>query len=280
MKERRKFRLSWSLIISYIFLTILAVFAVFPFLWIVSTAIKSPGETTDNPIALLPKDITFENYIKAFSELGFGTNLLNSLFISIATTIIALIVSAMAAYAIVRFFPNAGKRLTKVLLMTYMFPPILLAVPFSIIFIQMGLINTYIGLIIAYLSFSIPFAVWMLLSFFRTVPLEVEESASVDGANKIRVFIQIVIPIVTPGLVATAIYTFINAWNEFLFALIFINSSEKMTISVALDALTGAEVLDWGVMMAASSIVVLPTIIFFILIQNKISGGISDGSIK
>src|SRR5699024_11714784 len=99
--------LSWSLIISYIFLTILAVFAVFPFLWIVSTAIKSPGETTDNPISLFPKDITFENYIKAFSELGFGTNLLNSLLISIATTIIALIVSAMAAYAIVRFFPNS-----------------------------------------------------------------------------------------------------------------------------------------------------------------------------
>src|SRR5699024_5206251 len=140
--------------------------------------------------------------------------------------------------------------------------------------------NTRVGLTIAYLSFSIPFAVWMLLSFFRTVPLEIEESASVDGANRVRVFIQIVLPVVAPGIAATAIYTFINAWNEFLFALIFINSTEKMTVSVALDALTGTEVLDWGVMMAASSVVILPTVIFFILIQNKISGGLSEGSIK
>src|SRR5699024_5504218 len=140
--------------------------------------------------------------------------------------------------------------------------------------------NTWVGLIIAYLSFSIPFAVWMLVGFFKTVPLSIEESASVDGASIVRTFVQIVIPIVIPGIVATAIYTFINAWNEFLFALLFINSTEKMTISVALDALTGSEVLDWGVMMAASTIVVLPTVIFFMIIQDKISAGLSDGSVK
>lgn len=280
MGKRKWSNLSWTSILSYLFLTVLAILAVFPLLWIVLTAIKSPGETSQYPLAFLPKEFTFENYVKVFKELGFGQNLFNSLLVSLSTTVIAIVISCMAAYAIVRFFPRGGKILSRILLATYMFPPILLAVPFSVIFAQIGLINSWTGLIIAYLSFSIPFAVWMLVGFFKTVPAEIEESAYVDGANTVRTFVQIVVPIVIPGIVATAIYTFINAWNEFLFALIFINSSEKMTISVALDALTGAEILDWGVMMAASSIVILPTIIFFMIIQDKIAAGLSEGSIK
>lgn len=271
---------SWSQIISYMFLTLLTIVSIFPIFWIIITSLKSPGETSENPLALIPKNLTFDNYMKVFSELGFGQNLFNSLVVSLSTTMIAIVISCMAAYAIVRFFPRGGKVISRILLSTYMFPPILLAVPFSVIFAQMGLINTWVGLIIAYLSFSIPFAVWMLVGFFKTVPLSIEESASVDGASIVRTFVQIVIPIVIPGIVATAIYTFINAWNEFLFALLFINSTEKMTISVALDALTGSEVLDWGVMMAASTIVVLPTVIFFMIIQDKISAGLSDGSVK
>ncbi|WP_198136774.1 carbohydrate ABC transporter permease [Oceanobacillus jeddahense] len=273
-------RLSWSVLISYIYVSILAIVSVFPLLWMFITSIKSPGETSRNPIAFFPETITFDNYVRVFTELGFGTNLLNSLFISLSATAITIVVSSLAAYGIVRFFPKSGKRMTRVLLMTYMFPPILLAVPYTIIISQLGLVNTWTGLIIAYLSFSIPFATWMLVGFFRTVPLEIEESASVDGAGKLRVFIQIVIPIVMPGIVATAIYTFINTWNEFLFALLFINSSEKMPISVALYSLTGTEILDWGAIMAASVIVILPTVIFFTLIQNHIAGGLSEGSIK
>src|SRR5690625_4352560 len=152
-------KLSWSQILSYLFLTVLAIFAVFPLLWIILTAFKAPGETSRYPLAFLPKEITFENYIKVFTELGFGKNLLNSLFVSLSTTVIAIVISCMAAYAIVRFFPKGGKTLSRILLTTYMFPPILLAVPFSVIFAQMGLMNSWIGLIIAYLSFSIPFAV-------------------------------------------------------------------------------------------------------------------------
>src|SRR5699024_3035225 len=273
-------RLNWSMLISYIYLTILAILAAFPLLWILSTSLKTSGESAGNPTKFFPKQITFENYITVFKDLGFGKNLLNSFIVSITATFITIIVSSLAAYAIVRFFPKGGKPITRILLMTYVFPPILLAVPFTIMLTQVGLLNTWTGLIIAYLSFSIPFAIWMLIGFFKSVPLEIEESSSVDGAGKLRTFLQIVLPIVAPGIVATAIFTFINTWNEFLFALLFINSSEKMPISVALYSLTGSEVLDWGVMMAASVVVILPVIIFFMLIQKHITSGLSEGSIK
>lgn len=170
--------------------------------------------------------------------------------------------------------------MTKVLITTYMFPPILLAIPYSLVMAKLGLTNTRIGLIIVYLSFSVPYAVWLLVGFFRTVPLEIEEAGRVDGANKAQIFIQIVLPLVAPGIVATAIYTFINAWNEFLYSLILINGTDKMTVSVALKSLEGAEILDWGDMMAASALVVIPSIIFFCFIQNKIAGGLSEGSVK
>lgn len=193
---------------------------------------------------------------------------------------ITITISALGAYGIVRFYPRFGKLMTRVLITTYMFPPILLAVPYSIIMGKAGLMNTRIGLVIVYLSFSVPYAIWLLVGFFQTVPLEIEEAARVDGANKIQVFVNVALPIVAPGLVAVAIYTFINAWNELLYALIMTNSTSKMTVSIALKSLEGQEILDWGTMMAASVLVVVPSIIFFMLIQKKIAGGLSQGSIK
>lgn len=140
--------------------------------------------------------------------------------------------------------------------------------------------NNRLGLIIVYLSFSVPYAIWLLVGFFQTVPIEIEEAAKIDGANKIQVYSQVALPIIAPGVVAVAIYTFINAWNEFLFSLILMNSSNKMTVAVALKSLEGQEVLDWGVMMAASALVVLPSIVFFMLIQKRIAGGLASGSVK
>lgn len=266
--------------LNYIYLTILAIVSVFPLLWIVLSSVKSSGEMANNPLSFFPEKITFEYYLRVLNDLSFTTNIKNSLLVSFSATFITIVVSTLGAYGIVRFFPKAGKKMTKILITTYMFPPILLAVPYSIIIVSVGLVNTWTGLVITYLSFSIPYAIWMLIGFFQTVPLEIEEAAKVDGAGKMRIFLQVVLPIVAPGVVATAIYTFINTWNEFLFALLLINSSEKMPISVALYSLTGSEVLDWGEMMAASVIVILPSIIFFMLIQNKIAGGLSDGAGK
>jgi len=264
----------------YVFLTLASLVAVFPLLWIILSSFKTSGEMASHPLAFFPETWTFDYYKRVITNLNFGTNIKNSLIVSLSATAITIVISSLAAYGIVRFFPRTGKKMTKLLITTYMFPPILLAVPYSIIIIKIGLVNSFTGLVLTYLSFSVPYAVWMLIGFFQTVPLEIEEAAKVDGAGKLRVFLQVVLPVVSPGIVATAIYTFINAWNEFLFALLLINTSSKMPISVALYSLTGSEILDWGEMMAASVIVILPSVIFFMFIQKKIAGGLSDGSVK
>ena len=267
-------------LISHLYLLLLCFFAIFPLLWIIISSIKGKGELTGNPTAFLPKVVTLEYYRHVIFDLGFIVNIQNSVIISLATTGIAITISSLAAYGIVRFFPKIGTVLSKVLVTTYIFPPILLAIPYSIVMAKLGLTNTRIGLVLVYLSFSIPYAVWLLVGFFKTVPIGIEEAAKIDGANKIQVFMQVVIPLVAPGIVATAIYTFINVWNEFLYSLILINDTSKMTVAVALRSLNGSEILDWGDMMAASTLVVVPSIIFFCLIQNKIAGGLSEGAVK
>ena len=267
-------------VFCHIYLIILSVIAVFPLIWVLLCSVKSSGELTSNPTRFLPKQFTLENFTHVIQDLEFAKNIGNSLFIAIITTCIAIVISSMAAYGIVRFFPRVGPIMSKVLVATYMFPPILLAIPYSMVMAKLGLVNTRVGLIIVYLSFSVPYAVWMLVGFFKTVPLGIEEAARVDGANKFQTYIQIVLPLVMPGIVATAIYTFINAWNEFLYSLILINSTDKMTVSVALKSLQGAEILNWGDMMAASALVVIPSVIFFMFIQNKIAGGMTEGAVK
>lgn len=267
-------------VISHIYLLILTFLAIFPLIWILISSIKSKGELTGNPTAFLPKQITFEYFRHVIFDLGFIVNIRNSVLISLCTTLIAIVIASLAAYGIVRFFPKVGNTMSKVLVTTYIFPPILLAIPYSIVMAKMGLTNTRVGLIIVYLSFSIPYAVWLLVGFFKTVPIGIEEAAKIDGANKIQVFAKVVVPLVAPGIVATAIYTFINAWNEFLYSLILMNDTSKMTVAVALRSLNGSEILDWGDMMAASTLVVIPSIIFFCLIQNRISGGLSEGAVK
>lgn len=266
--------------ICHVYLIILSVIAFFPLLWVLLSSVKSAGELSANPTNILPKKFTLENFTHVINDLNFIENIGNSLWIAVLVTIIAIVMSSMAAYGIVRFFPKLGNIMSKALVTMYLFPPILLAIPYSLVMAKIGLTNTRIGLVIVYLSFSVPYAVWMLVGFFKTVPVGIEEAARVDGANKVQVFIRIVLPLVLPGIVATAIYTFINAWNEFLYALILINSQDLMTVSVKLRSLQGAEILNWGDMMAASTLVVVPSVIFFMIIQNKIAGGMSDGAVK
>ncbi|QTJ33624.1 carbohydrate ABC transporter permease [Dolosigranulum pigrum] len=265
---------------AYLVLTLATVISVFPLLWMILSSFKGRGELSANPTRFIPQFFTWEYYEHVLFELNFLENIKNSLVISLSTTLIAIVISSMAAYGIVRFFPKLGAIMSKVLVTTYIFPPILLAIPYSVVMARVGLTNSQIGLIIIYLSFSIPYAVWLLVGFFQTVPIGIEEAAKIDGANKYVTFTKVVLPIVAPGIVATAIYTFINAWNEFLYALILINSTEKMPVSVALRRLSGSEILDWGDIMAASVIVVIPSVIFFTFIQRKIAGGLSEGSVK
>ena len=277
MKKKSNFYLDIG---AHLVLIIATIVAIFPLVWIIISSIKGKGELTQFPTRFWPQTFTLDYFTHVINDLHFVDNIRNSLVISLSTTVIATIISSMAAYGIVRFFPKLGAIMSRLLVTTYIFPPILLAIPYSIAIAKAGLGNSIIGLIIIYLSFSVPYAVWLLVGFFQTVPIGIEEAARIDGANKFVTFYKVVLPIVAPGIVATAIYTFINAWNEFLYALILINDTSKMTVAVVLRSLNGSEVLDWGDMMAASVIVVLPSIIFFSIIQNKIASGLSEGSVK
>ncbi|CYV16691.1 TPA: carbohydrate ABC transporter permease [Streptococcus suis] len=267
-------------IFSHLFLSSATIIAIFPLVWIIISSIKGKGELTQFPTRFWPQTFTFDYFTHVINDLNFITNIRNSLLLALSATVVATIISSMAAYGIVRFFPKLGAIMSRLLVTTYIFPPILLAIPYSIAIAKAGLTNSLFGLMLIYLSFSVPYAVWLLVGFFQTVPIGIEEAARIDGANKFVTFYKVVLPIVAPGIVATAIYTFINAWNEFLYALIMINDTSKMTVAVALRSLNGSEILDWGDMMAASVIVVLPSIIFFSIIQNKIASGLSEGSVK
>ena len=243
MKKLRRF--SPGGCFSYVYLIVLSVLCVFPLVWLLVSAFKSSGEMLANPTTILPMEWTLENFHTVLVTLGFTTNIM-----------------------------------TKILITTYMFPSIMLVIPYAVVMNVLHLTNTRIALVLVYMSFSVPYAVWMLVGFFKTVPIDIEESGRIDGANRFQVFTRIVLPLVRPGIVSTAIYVFINAWNEFLYALLLVSSSEKTTLSVAVKTLEGADILNWGSMMAASAIVVLPSIIFFCIIQNKIAGGLADGAVK
>lgn len=233
-----------------------------------------------NPTSFWPKEWTLENFKTVLVTLNFTVNIKNSLIVALSTTLICTVIAALAAYGIIRFFPKLGNIMTKMLITSYMFPAIMLVIPYAVVMGKIGLTNTRGGLVLVYLSFSVPYAVWMLIGFFKTVPVEIEEAARIDGANRIQVFARVVVPLVRPGIVSTAIYTFINAWNEFLYAMLLVSSSSKSALSVAVKTLSAADIVDWGALMAASALVVLPSIVFFCLIQNKLAGGLSDGAVK
>ena len=267
-------------IVSYIYLFVLAVIAIFPLIWLLVSAFKSSSEMLNNPTKILPIQWTLENFKTALITLRFTVNIRNSVIIACCTTIIAIIIASLAAYGIVRFFPKLGNVMTRILVTTYMFPSIMLVIPYAMVMAKLHLTNTRLGLVLIYLSFSIPYAVWMLVGFFKTVPIDIEEAARVDGANKLQVFVRVVLPLVSPGIVATAIYVFINAWNEYLYSMILMSSSDKTTISVAVKTLEAADILNWGTLMASCALVVVPSIIFFCFIQNKMAGGLSEGAVK
>ena len=276
MKKGRRF----GDIVSNVYLILLSIVAVFPLLWLLVSAFKSSSEMLNNPTKIWPIQWTLANFKTVLFTLKFTINIRNSLIIAGSTTVVAIIISSLAAYGVVRFFPTLGNVMTKILVTTYMFPSIMLVIPYAMVMAKLNLTNTRIGLMLVYLSFSVPYAVWMLVGFFKTVPIGIEEAARIDGANKLQVFVRIVLPLVSPGIVATAIYVFINAWNEYLYSMILMSSSDKTTISVAVKTLEGADILNWGALMAACAIVVVPSIIFFCFIQNKMAGGLSDGAVK
>lgn len=269
-------------VLVHIVLSVFAIISVFPFLWLVSTSFKKPGDIFTTNISLIPPHFTWENYQYLFAM---KNNLFlhwvgNSVLIALLTTVIGVFLAATTAYAFSRFnFP--GKRASLFsFLVTQMFPGAILIVPLYNIMKNLGLLNSFIGLILAYTTTALPFSVWMLKNYFDSIPYELEEAAKVDGLTVWGTFYRIVLPLALPGIAVTAFFAFITAWNEFMFALTFMNNEELYTLPVGLRTFVFQFRTDWHYVSAGAVLITIPVLIFFVFAQRWLVSGLTAGGTK
>lgn len=277
MKNRKSLGLN---IMRLTILIIITFILFFPMFVTIFTSFKPPEEIITTTPKLLPQNFTLRNYRNLFSAREFITYLKNSTVVASFTAITSMIISSLAACAIVWMkFP--GKRIVvRSILFTYMFPSILLVIPLFILCYQMGLIDQKFGLVLTYLSFSVPFGIWMLKSYFESIPKELIEVALIDGCSYFKCLTHVVLPISLPAITTVGIYSFILGWSEYLFANTLIISDSKRTVAIGLQTLIGYHRMDFGILTAASVIMVVPVLILFISVQKYFIKGLTVGSVK
>jgi multiple sugar transport system permease protein len=256
-------------------------FAVTPILWMILTSLKSNREITQET-SLVPQALTTANYVSLFSGREFGSYLANSVIVTAVSVAIALILGTQAAYVLARFRLRAGmhRYVGFSLLMVRLMPPIVIIIPLFLVAQQFGLLNTQLSLIIVYAAFNVTIVVWMMESFFREIPIDLEEAAMVDGDTRFAAFRRIVLPLAAPGLVATGIFAVITTYNEFLFALVLTSTPAAETMPVGAATLIGRINVDWGAMSAAGVIGALPIVIFSLFVQKHLVRGLTMGAVK
>jgi multiple sugar transport system permease protein len=266
---------------QYVALFGYVVFLGFPLLWLVSTAFKPPAERSQLTPTLFPVDWTWSNFQVAFAESQLPGALRNSFVVAVATAIITTLVALPAAYAIARYRSAVRNATIGWILISQVFPFILIVIPVFIVLKQIGLINTLPGLVIVYVVWALPFTLWMLQGYVAAIPRDLEEAASTDGANRFVILRAIIFPLLLPGLVATSMFAFINAWNEFFFALVIIQDPALQTAPLLLARYVGAEgSVNLGPLAATALITTLPSLIIFSIIQRKLVSGMLSGSVK
>ena len=266
-------------ILYYGLLILVALAIIFPIYFMLIVSLKLPRDIYRTP-SLLPLNATLQNYIDLLNENHFLTNIRNSLFVAGAATFVSVLFSSMAAYSLVRLRYLYRNWIGRLILFTYLTPSGLLFIPLSVIIARMQLGNTLHGLIFVYLTFAAPLSTWLLMGYFKSIPVELEEQAMVDGATRLQAFYRILLPLTGPGLVAVSVFTFTAAWNELLFALIFISSPDLQTVPVAISRLITGDVFRWGLIMAGSMLAALPVMILYYLAQRFVVQGLAAGAVK
>lgn len=264
----------------YVLLVLLASLVLIPVLWMVSTAFKSYGETIAKPPRWIPQQISFEAFGRLWSEYPFGTYFKNSFVIVLFSMAVSVFASCLAGYGLTRFRFRGRNSLMTFILVTQMFPSVMLLVPFYSIIGKMHLLDTYLGLILVYISFTVPFCTWTMLGFFRALPLDLDEAARIDGCNSWQCFGRIILPLTLPGIASTSIYAFITSWNEYMFAFILTSRPEMKTLSVGIAEMNGFQQVRWNDMMAASLMASLPLILLFVCLQKYFVSGLTSGAVK
>ncbi|MDC0771626.1 carbohydrate ABC transporter permease [Streptomyces sp. HD] len=256
-------------------------FLVFPFLWLISTAFKPPGELASLHPTWIPKNPTLANFRQAFDEQPLLHAALNSLIAAVGAALIAVLLATPMAYVMARHRTRLARAATGWVVVSQAFPLVLVIIPLFLVLKNLRLINSMPGLIMVYVVWALPFALWMLVGYVRAVPPELEEAAAVDGAGRLRTLVSVTAPLLAPGIVATAMFAFVTAWNEFFFALVLLKTPEKQTLPVVLTHFIGAEgVADLGPLAAAAFLATLPSLVVFAVIQRRITGGMLSGAVK
>lgn len=271
--------------IGRIFLVVILLYTAVPMAWMLLTSIKSGFAAMQFPPQWLPKEPTLASYEKLLDPSNsVGQDFLrffwNSLFVASMTTVLAVAVAVPAAYAFSRFDFPGRKFLFFAVLLRNMFPAVIFLVPLFILMRLLGLVNTHGSLVLTYLTFGLPLAIWLLKGFYDNIPYQLEQAARIDGATRFQAFVLIVMPLSAPGIIATAIYSFIGAWNEYIFAYTFLNKNEQLTLPVGIQRFFSENTTDFPGLMAASFMMSVPVVVLFLLLQRYFVRALTEGAVK
>lgn len=279
LTENRNWRRVLSLLGIYLLLLFAVLAILFPIYWMAVISLKLPREIYRMP-SLWIHSVTWSNYRTVLVDKGFLIAIWNSLIVATSVTVISIFISSLAAYSIVRFRYRFRGLIGKIILFAYLTPTSLLFIPLSILMAKLGLGNSLSGLIIVYLTFSLPLSTWLLQGYFRSVPRELEEQGQIDGLTRFGALLRIVLPLSAPGLAAVSIFTFTGAWNELLLALVLVTSENQRTAPLALNYLITSDTLPWGPLMAGAVISSVPLMILYFIAQHFMVQGLTSGSVK
>ena len=268
-------RLGWNAVALVVLLVM-----VFPVYWMVATAFKPGRDTLSYTPQFFPTSPTLSNFTDAIHRAFFWDAVKNSLIVVTAVVALSLVLAFLAALALAKFRFYGRKAFIVLILGVQMVPLTALIIPLYILMSEVGQVNKLTGVIAMYLTFVLPFTVWTLRGFLLGVPRELEEAAMVDGTTRFGAFVRILLPLVAPGLVATSIFAFIQAWNEFIIAYVFLHSPEKQTLMVWLASFTSLKGTEWGPLMAGATLTSIPVVIFFLLVQRRIAFGLTAGAVR
>ncbi|MGL4241520.1 MAG: carbohydrate ABC transporter permease [Beijerinckiaceae bacterium] len=253
----------------------------FPLVWMVLTSVKPQFELFRNPPTFLPEQITFEHYHRLIAETPFVTYMRNSLILGFATTALVIVVATLGAHSLVRFRYPGRERLAQLVLFTYLLPSVVLVLPLYLMMVKIGVANSLLSLVIAYTTFALPYALWLLRSFMQGIPDDLEAAALIDGASRMEAFIDVILPQALPGIISTALFTFILAWNEYLFALVLVNTDAARPLTTGvMNMLVSAFNIEWSLLMAAAVMMSIPLIVIFAFLQKYLTRGFGAGGVK
>lgn len=273
-------RPSPSQVLTWIVLLIALVIMLFPIYWMVNTALKPSGEVFQFPPSFLSANWSLDAFYNLFATRPIGRYFLNSLIVAGGTTLLSLALASLAAYGLTRFPIRIEPLIILSLLFIKMLPEALLVVPFYQLIADFRMLNSFLSLILVYSSFALPFAVWMLIGFFRVIPRELDEAGIMDGASRIQTFWLVIMPLARPGMVAVAMFTFLTAWNAYLWALVLTTDPSMYVLPVGIATLKGEYQVQWNELMAAAVIAVVPVLAIYSVLERYLVAGITAGAVK